>query len=345
MVAKRFRNAVVIGKFYPPHRGHHLLIGEALAQAEEVYVLVCHKPEQAIPGPLRAAWLREVHPAAKVLEVDDTLGDDDTRGWADFTMRFLGFAPEAVFSSEDYGPRFAAAMGSVHVSVDRERKHVPCSGTMIRGDPLACFDYLEPCVRAWFTRRVCLVGAESTGKTTLAEALAERYDAPWMPEYGREYCELKYGKTPFSPECAGGAAASGEPDNWSSEEFLEIALEHARREDLMARSCRGLLIVDTDAFATSVWHERYLRCQGEAVEALARERQPLYSLYLLCDTDIPWVQDGSRDGESIRDDMQRRFIEKLSRTGRPWIRVTGSLGERIRRGVEAISEYTGIQAP
>src|SRR5581483_9617149 len=52
-----------------------------------------------------------------------------------------------------------------------------------------CWYFLEPPVRAYYARRICLIGAESTGKTTLARALAEHYQTVWVPEYGREYSE------------------------------------------------------------------------------------------------------------------------------------------------------------
>jgi NadR type nicotinamide-nucleotide adenylyltransferase len=328
---KRFHRSLVIGKFYPPHRGHHLLINSAVEDSDEVYVMVCHKPEQSIPGNLRAAWLREVHPEAHVLEVDDTLGDDDTAAWAEFTLRFLGFIPDAVFSSEDYGPRYAAAMGCAHVSVDLYREKVPCSGTMIRKNPFKYIDFLEPCVRAYFIKRVCFVGAESTGKTTLAQALAEHYGEPWMPEYGREYCEQKYGPSPFVDE-----KETLVLDDWKSEEFLEIATEHARREDALAREARRLLVVDTDSFATSIWHERYLGSQSPELESIADERKSRYSLYILCDIDIPWVQDGTRDGQKTRMGMHKRFIEKLSQTNRTWITVSGRVEHRIDASVAAI---------
>jgi hypothetical protein len=129
--------------------------------------------------------------------------------------------PEAVFSSEAYGDAYARCLGAAHVSVDPQRRQVPCSATMIRNDPLAHLDCLAPCVREWFVRRVCLVGAESTGKTTLAVALAGHYQTVWMPEYGREFCDVKL--------------ANGTLEHWDSVEFEQIAREHARREDLLAR--------------------------------------------------------------------------------------------------------------
>ena len=320
---KRFRTGVIAGKFYPPHRGHQFLIDSASTQCDELYVLACFNPSQTIPIARRVEWLREMCPAARVLSVLDVPADDDSSGWASYTRQILGFAPEAVFSSETYGDAYARCLGATHISVDLHRRQVPCSATMIRNDPLAHLAFLAPCVRAWFVRRVCLVGAESTGKTTLAAALATHYQTVWMPEYGREYCDVKL--------------TNGTLEHWDSPEFEHIAREHAHREDILAREANRVLIVDTDAFATAIWHRRYMqnvRCS--AVERLAAERQGLYALYLLCDTDIPWVQDGTRDGKHVRQTMQDTFIDELNATGRPWLQLTGAHDKRLCEAVAAI---------
>ena len=320
---KRFRTGVIAGKFHPPHRGHQFLIDTALAQCDTVYVLACFNSAQAIPVARRVEWLSEMCPGARILSVLDVPGDDDSPGWAAYTRQILGFAPEAVFSSEAYGDAYAHCLGATHVCVDPDRRHVPCSATMIRTDPLAYLDYLAPCVRAWFVRRVCLVGAESTGKTTLATALADHYQTVWMPEYGREYCDVKL--------------ASGTLEHWDSAEFEEIAREHARREDLLAREANRVLIVDTDAFATAIWHRRYMQdARNPAVERLAAQRQGLYGLYLLCETDFPWVQDGTRDGQHVRQTMQDTFVAELAATGRPWLLLAGTHDDRLRQAIAAI---------
>ena len=186
-----FRTGLVIGKFYPPHRGHSYLIDVARSQAAHVTVIVCDAAGQTIPGRLRARWLCEAHPDVEVRRIDDIYPPDDSRIWAAQTLRWLGYAPDAVFTSEDYGDRYAALMGSTHVKVDRARLVVPCSGTRVRDDPLAWWEYIAPPVRAYYCRRVCMVGAESSGTTTLAAALAAHYDTAWVPEYGREYAEAK----------------------------------------------------------------------------------------------------------------------------------------------------------
>jgi NadR type nicotinamide-nucleotide adenylyltransferase len=268
---------LVVGKFYPPHRGHKHLIDFARSQVDEVWVIVCGKPEHDPPGELRARWLREIHPWARVLLIDDRLDADDSRAWAENSIRWLNFVPDCVFTSEDYGELFTRHLGCRHVLVDRDRLTVPVSGTAVRSDPLGCWDFLEPPVRAFYAKRVCLAGAESTGKTTLARALAEHYRTGWVPEYGREYSERKL---------KGGGCYE-----WRSEEFAHIAAVQCEREDLAARQANRVLICDTDAFATSVWHLRYLGTRSSEVEAVAAaHRRP--DLYLVPDVDTPFLQDG-----------------------------------------------------
>lgn len=287
---------------------------------DRLSVLVCWKPEQTVPIDVRIACLREVHPRAQIIAVPDDLGDDDTIGWAANTMRILGGSPDVVFTSEDYGEGYAAAMGAVHVMVDRERRAVPCSGTLVRANPLEHLAMLAPSMRAYYVKRVCVVGAESTGTTTLAEALAAHYRTNWVPEYGREYSIAK--------------CPDGFVESWTSEEFLHIALEQSRREDEAARSANKVLVCDTDAFATGIWHRRYMHCRNLEVEAHARSRS--YDLYLLTDDEIPFVQDGFRDGEIIRHWMHATFAEELAAAGRRWDLVTGKHEDRMAQAVALI---------
>ncbi len=314
-----FGTAVVIGKFCPPHRGHKLLIDTALAQSREVTVIVCAKPTDAVPGELRMRWLQEIHPAARVMLIDDRYDENDTAVWAANTIRWLGGAPDAVFTSEDYGEPYARMMGSVHVSVDRHRTRVPCSATLVRRDPFAMWAHLEPPVRAWYALRVCVVGAESTGTTTLAEALARRYETVWVPEYGREYSVTKL--------------ARGE-ERWTSEEFVHIAGEQNAREERAAREANRVLICDTNAFATALWHRRYVGRDDERVRAATSAAR--CDLYLLTGDEIPFVQDGLRDGEHLRHEMHRWFEEALRAQDTPWLLLRGSLEERVAEAAAAI---------
>jgi len=317
---------LVIGKFYPPHKGHKLLIDTAVARAGHVDVIICEHPSQTIRGDLRARWLREIHPQISVRIVEDFGDDENSARWAKTVRELLGYSLDIVFTSEDYGDAFAYFLGAQHVMVDRDQLAVPVSGTMIRCAPLQSWEYLEPCVRAHFAKRVCVVGAESTGTTTVAQALAEHYSTVWLPEYGRQYTAEKL-------------TASGAPGpscTWESEDFEIIARRHLDEEDRLAREANRLLICDTDAMATAIWHERYMGTRSAVVEALAATRK--YDLYLLTDCDIPFVQDGMRDGEHIRQWMTGRFCEELEAKRARWVWLRGSREARRAAAVKAVDE-------
>ncbi len=316
---QRFRTGVVVGKFYPPHRGHKYLIDTAAARSDKVIVLVTDTPGLKIPVELRAAWLREIHPRADVLVIPDICRDDDSEAWARHTVAFLGFIPDAVFTSESYGAPWAGAMGCAHVPVDPERTTFPVSGTRVRNNPFAMWRFLEPPVRAYYARRICVLGAESTGTTTLARDLAAHYGTVWVPEYGRIYAEGKYGAP--HPE-------------WRSDEFIHIAEQQARMEDQLAREADRVLICDTDPLATSVWHERYIGALNAGLVAIARRRR--YDMYVLTGDEIPFVQDGTRDGERIRHAMHRRFEKVLEASGVPHMTARGTREERLKAVTAAI---------
>jgi NadR type nicotinamide-nucleotide adenylyltransferase len=244
------KTGFVVGKFYPFHLGHMYLLDVARAYTDTLTVFVCEKASQDILGSTRAAWIQELYPGVTVLLIPDTLDDNDTLGWASYTKKILGRAPDIVFTSEEYGRGFAKALGAKHVLVDIRRNHLPVSGTKIRSNPKKYWEYLSPPVRADLTKRVVVLGAESTGTTTLAHALSEHYHTSWVEEYGREYSLRK---------------AKNNDTSWDTKEFVHIASEQIRRENEAARSSSGVLICDTDAFATTLWHKRYMGFFSEEV--------------------------------------------------------------------------------
>lgn len=168
--------------------------------------------------------------------------------------------------------------------------------------------------------RVCLLGAESTGKTTLAAALAESYDALWVPEYGRVYTEV--GRPPAAP--------------WGSDEFEHIARVHCWYEDFLAGFARRVLFCDTDAFTTAVFHEAYLGEPARGFEELAAR---LYDLYVVCGLDVPWERDGLREFEEARRRHHETYVEHARSSGSPWLVVEGPPETRLvaaRRAVDAL---------
>ncbi|MEU1281671.1 AAA family ATPase [Streptomyces sp. NPDC005805] len=338
--ASRPRHGLVLGKFYPPHAGHHHLVRTAAERCERLTVLVCAASVESVPLADRVAWLREVHPEVRVVgAVDDhpvDLYDEDI--WAAHMEVFTTAVPEqvdAVYTSEEYGDELARRLGAVHICVDPDRSAYPVSGTAVRADPAGRWDFLAPPVRAGLTRRVVVLGAESTGTTTLALALAEHYRARggvwartgYVAEYGREYSERKLAELRAERP---GADWSGVA--FASEEFPVIAKEQAAREEAAARAGSPVLVCDTDAFATTVWHERYL---GGPYPADPEPRTQ--HLWVLTDHEgVAFEDDGLRDGEQLRPWMTERFREELARTGRPFIEVTGPHEVRLAAAVAAV---------
>jgi HTH-type transcriptional repressor of NAD biosynthesis genes len=320
---------LIIGKFYPPHKGHSFLIETALSQVSELTLLLADHRDQKIRGTVREQWLREMHPTIDIRVIPDTLGPDDSEGWAKYTIALLGRAPDVVFTSEKYGDAYARYMGCRHVLVDFERARMPVSATRIRKDPFAYWDFLHPCVQAFFAKRVCVLGAESTGTTTLAKALAAHYRTAWVPEFGRTYWEGKLS--------GDGSSA------WTTQEFVFIAQEQNRLEDQMARCCHRILICDTDSFVTGLWHERYLGSLSRDVEVLHETRG--MDLYLLTDIDVPFVQDGTRDGEHIRTAMHHRLVEELEGRRKRYLLLSGSHEARMRKAISACDAVLSLPNP
>jgi NadR type nicotinamide-nucleotide adenylyltransferase len=249
----------------------------------------------------------------------------------------------AVFSSEPYGDELARRLGAVAVPVDDRRGLAPVSGTAVRADPVAHWDDLAAPVRAWFARRVAVVGAESSGTTTLSLALAEALRTRggphgltrWVPEELRRTAIAKLAADRAGAVLQGIAPPAMEELVWGTDELVAVARRQNELEDAAARGGGPVLVCDTDAFAVGIWHERYLGAPAADVDALARH----HPLYLLTHHEgVPFVQDGYRDGEAIRPWMTGRFEELLAATGRRHVVLTGRHEERLAVALAAVDE-------
>lgn len=327
----RHGHGLVIGKFYPFHAGHQALVRAATSTCDRVTVEVMAHAVESIPVDVRVGWVQAEHPTARVVAAPDEheVDFDSPEIW-DLHMEVItshldgADGPvDAVFTSDAYGEEMARRLGATWVQVDPGRASTPISGTAVRADVAGSWWALPSPVRAWFAKRVVVVGAESTGTTTLADALGEHYGTTVVPEFGREWTERR----------PGGLTAP-----WHTTEFDLVAREQAALEDAAAAAApRPLLVCDTDAFATTLWHERYVGSPSPTVRALADAR-PAPALYVLTGDEIPFVQDGMRDGEHVREWMQGRFREELAARGVPWLEVRGSHDERLAAATAAVDE-------
>lgn len=319
-------HGLVLGKFYPFHSGHSHLIREAERHSDRVTVQVLGASVESIPLEVRADWIRESHPGVRVVSAMDDAPVDfaSASAWDEHmsVITSLLDAPvDTVFSSDAYGGELARRLDAHWMQVDEGRQLNPISGTAIRADVAGNWHELSPAVRAWLTARVVILGAESTGSTTLAAALAERLGTRWVAEYGREYSEVREG---------------GLDAPWQSLEFdLVVDRQIAREEHARRAVAMPLLVCDTDVLATALWHERYVGAVAERIHRKAAAHRPL--LYVLTGDEIPFAQDGMRDGEHIRHDMQQRFRDVLAAQPVPWLEVTGGVEQRVDTASKAIA--------
>lgn len=342
-MSKPFLRGLVVGKFCPLHRGHERVIDTALAQCHEVLVISYTQPAfERCDADARERWLRERFPQARALVLDDdrfaaiaashgwpgpaTLPHNDHNdathrdfvGW--LCDRVLDCCVDAVFTSEDYGDGFAAALTAYfrqrrdprhmevrHVCVDRERRAVPVSGTAIRHDPHAHRHHLSPMVYADFVQRICLLGGESSGKSTLAQALAQRLETVWVPEYGRRRWEEQGGVLVF-------------------DDLLQIARIQLEHERQLAGQARRWLICDTSPLTTLLYcREMFGRADAE-LEHLATRR---YDHVFLCAPDFPFVQDGTRRDDAFRQRQHASYVRELDERGLSCTTLRGHLDERM----------------
>lgn len=166
--------------------------------------------------------------------------------------------------------------------------------------------------------RVVLTGSESTGKSTLAGALALHYGAELVPEFVRGFAEAHGGRIEFSDH---GAIARG-----------QMALE----DEHLARAGR-VVIQDTDLLSTVVYCRHYFGRCPPWIEEAAAARKP--DLYLVCQTDAPWVADGVRDRGHLREDMQRLFLSAVTASAAPRVDISGTLEVRLAVAIDAIDRY------
>ena len=342
MTEVQARTAIVAGKFLPPHAGHHALIEHAASLAERVLVLLVDGHGEQPPADRRALWLQAIHPHVEVIVAADLCrhGTDPcvaecSDRWAAWLAAAMPVKFDLVVSSETYGSLFADRLGATHVAFDPTRAGVPVSGEAVRADLVRNWSSLHPIVRAGLHRRVVVIGAESTGTTTLARDLAREVSAPLAMEAGRTSSWVLAGR-------AGGWVNVA----WSVGDFRRILADQRRLEaDAAHEGAAGVpselgpwVVCDTDSLATVAWWERYLG--NGADEALALAHTNLADLYFVTDpADMDFVQDGIRDGERLRLAMHTRFCELAAASGRPWRIVSGTREQRVAAALELLCNH------
>lgn len=350
------KHGLIIGKFYPPHIGHLYLIRTAAEECDEVTVVAMYSSVENIAIENRVRWLEEVVPEnVRVLSAkDDTpvMYTDETWGYfLETLMETLNLRhegnwhrgpndqytqhPNVIYSGESYAPEFASRLLGKYQNflaygedeffptnidvriIDRADVGTEVAATNVRNNMRKHWDILLPGVKRAFARRVVICGAESSGTTTLAKALGDHYKTTVVPEYGRHF-----------------DWAVGKHHKWTDGDFLHIALEQRRWEDMFAeQSHGGLLICDTDEFATAMFSKVYLGEPNQAYDFIKSfaEQTPADLYIVTSHKGIDFEDDGTRYNSGKRPWMTTWFNENL-----PQFKVLGVQGRPEQRLAQAV---------
>jgi len=179
-------------------------------------------------------------------------------------------------------------------------------------------------------KKIVIIGPESTGKSTLCGLLANHYHTLWCREYAREYL-LTHGR------------------EYTFETLLTIAKgqlaleeETVKRETVFINEQSAIhnpqspVFIDTDMYVMKVWCEYvFNKCHSFILEQLAKRT---YDLYLLCNIDLPWVEDELREypDEKSRMELYHIYKDILVNQNTPWVEISGNYEERLQTGVSAV---------
>lgn len=324
---------LTLGKYAPLHRGHQKVIETAIAEMDHVIVLIYDVPATtSIPLPVRANWIRRIYPSVEVLEAWDgplEVSNDPrvtAKHDAYLTSRLGQRGITHFYSSEFYGEHVSNALRAVDRRVDPDRVAISISATQIREDPFAHRGFMMPEVYRDYVTQAVFLGAPSTGKSTLVKALAENYKTAWVPEYGREYWEKNQVDRRLTLE-----------------QLAEIGVGHREREDVAIMDANEYLFVDTEAMTTRHFSMYYHDRCHPSLEIMANESALRYDLFFLCDTDIPYEDTWDRSGFVFREAFQRRIESDLRARRIPYIRLAGSLDQRMAKVKDALSRFRKFQ--
>ena len=174
-------------------------------------------------------------------------------------------------------------------------------------------------------QRICLMGAECTGKTTLARALTQHFSGRWVPEYLRTFCSVQ-GRTP----------------NLAEQRHV-LCTQFEQEEQVVAQATQAgcaFVFCDTAPLLTAIYSGHYFADTSLLDSAHALHGS--YVLSLVLQPDLPWQSDGlQRDGEGARLAIHQRVLQELQARRHPHIKVSGLAADRLQAAILAVETLSG----
>ena len=340
MVSKEGKLVGLIeNKHLPPHNGHKFMCEWSLAhlktraqrqgKGHHLYVAVCSRDGEVIDGKLRFEWTKKMlaDPNVTVLHANNVLSRFPEYGsdynnhemWGRVATEMLGLGDQIdyLYASEDYGPGIAAAAGAEFIPCDKDRSNIPVSGTEVRESPVENWEYIPSVVRPFFAKKVCVFGAEYTGKTKLVDHLSRHFDTVSVPEYAPMIYDNK-------------------TRAFTMKDLEEIAEHHLAAEEALLQQTNKLLLSCTDILTTATWaYESFGRCPAWIEQEAGKKK---YDLYLFMDPKGLSHTPGNThpDRESwLR--FSDKLMEALESRNRPYQVISGDAQNRTQEARRAIN--------
>ncbi|MBQ8761619.1 MAG: ATP-binding protein [Bacteroidales bacterium] len=167
---------------------------------------------------------------------------------------------------------------------------------------------------------IAITGPESTGKSTLAEALAKYFGTEYIPEYSRTYLENFEGR-------------------YSEDDVVEIAKGQHKLIVEKKEYSQNILIADTEIIVCKIWVEYVFKHSNATINNILKEQD--FDLYLLCDIDLPWTYDPLRENPNPeeRKELFEIYRNTLTQMNLPFEIVRGNDEERISNAINIIKKH------
>ena len=324
------------GSFNPLHLGHVNNIITASNLCEKLYVVISvTNDENEIDHRERFMWLKNITSEmenVEVFEIFDKNISKDTYDWetgANDIKEYINKPIDVVFSGDDYkGKERWEKLYPGSEIYYIPRSNINISSTEIRKNPYKYFEYLPSCVKPYYTKKVCIIGTESTGKTTLTRNLAKYFNTMHVEEAGRYICED-----------AGGI------DNMQPYHYFEILFKHKQLEKEALKNANKVLIIDTDSLITLYYYQLGFEKRNElnkSFEDISKGISVLnnYDLYIFLEPDIKWIQDGTRTyGEpEVREENNKKLKKIFDDNGIKYVCVNGDYDNRYQKSKQLIED-------
>lgn len=322
------------GSFNPLHLGHVNDIIMAANQCEKLYVVLSNTNDpNEIDNRERLMWLKNITldmENVEVFEIFDKNESKETYDWqigANDIKNYIGEKIDAVFSGDDYkGRNIWETLYPESEIVYFPRNEICISSTDIRNNPFKYYDYLPKVVQKYYTKKVCIIGTESCGKTTLVRNLAQVFNTTHVEEAGRYICDD-----------AGGI------DNMQPYHYFEILFKHKELEKEALSNANKVLLIDTDSLITLYYYQLGFGDTNElnsAFEDIAKGISVLnnYDLYLFLEPDVKWVQDGTRTygDKEVREKNNKKLKKIFDDNNIKYEVIKGSYQERYEKSKNLI---------